>query len=212
MAKRLPDPTTNPAGPGFASTKFTDLYDYKSHNLSNGITIAVEGNAHVWELHVIYNDFIYDDAIVGTLVRYLRSLRGPINAAEIVIPQHSKPKNGVIDASVGTIAAGQTGETLVITDWLSIGSAHLVPGDFVQLSDSSRKLYEVHEVNYSANTNNGTLTLTLYPNLAAPTLGSDKLIVEPVFQGKLTTKKLTLNVTPDGIVKGFTTTYRESIE
>jgi len=159
---------TLPTGPGFTKADLRPEEKYMSSNLNDLTTQTVQVVDPVWLVDVSYPELTISEA--RELIPFLFGLKGKQTQFEVILPQYKAPRAGSIDASACSVAAGQTGNQLVITDWdLALRTGNPQPGDIFKLS-GSKKVYMVQAVDTTVG---NQLTITTYPSLITPTLVSD---------------------------------------
>lgn len=145
---RLPDPTTNPEGPGFQSLSFLDNAPGMMHPLNDGSSIWVGFSGNYWTITIGYNSLQFSEG--ETLVAFLLGLKGGFTNFYVQLPNLVAPKTGPWDETtstkiaLGEIALGTTDDTIVIDDWSTRGGSISV-GDALKFTNSN-KIYIVTSV------------------------------------------------------------------
>lgn len=206
MSIRLPDPFVYPGlVPGFLSAPLVDNEPILQDTLPNGTVLEVESSTQYWSIAITYPELYEQEfRIINSAILQAKAGDGRIDVA---LPQFLTYRvQG--DMSTTTIAAGQTGSSLVIGNWTATGLPFV--GDLFKLTNG-RKVYKITSV--EVDTVNKTLTLGVYPKLMAQTTGVEK----PEFNNILFSMKLvnrassteTLNV--DGLYEDVVIALREAL-
>lgn len=206
---RLPDPTTNPKGPGFTQASLTPNYPGMHQTLNSASVVSVQVGGTYWEISVTYPDMTA--AEIQPLHLFLLGLQGAFTPFEIQLPQHANPMGGALTAPQQGIVQAASGDTIVIHNWDNVGG-DIVAGDMIKLSNGN-KIYTVLSTSYVAGgANFGEKTLKLNFSLAKAVTSVDKL--EPnniLFRVKIKGESPTITLGNNGLYRGFTLSVRESL-
>lgn len=207
MPTRLPDPFTHPnIAPGFLTAPLVDNEPIFQDALPNGRVLELTAAAHFWSCTITYPDLLENEfRLVNSAVQKAKTGDGVI---QLALPQFLNLRvTG--DTETTSIAAEQTGSTLVITGAQNLTGNPYV-GDLFQLKGEP-KVYKITSVSRSSD--NRTLTLGLYPNLVRPTLTTDKPEFNNIlFNMKLSNRSgLSENPNADGLYTGVSLQLRESL-
>lgn len=202
---RLPDPFTSASAPGFSEGRLNDIDPVILDEMSDGSVLRTYGAAQFWTIDLSYPDLFEEEyAIIMTALMEAKRTRDTI---DVLLPQHEKFRVSG-DTSLCNIAAGQGGSEVVITGFSNLtGKPHT--GDLFKLSGYS-KVYKITSVLVAGD----VLTLTVYPNLAHETDGSEKPIFNGIlFEMTLANDKLPEeNPSTDGMYRGVEISLREQID
>lgn len=202
---RLPDPFTNPdIAQGFTSARLVDNDPVIRDELPNGAVKEVKVSAQYWGIEITYPDLYPEEFMF--LDSFIKECKRTGGYIEVLLPQY-EPLRVSGNTSLVTIASGQRGSTIVMTNTSGLRGLPK-PGDLFKLTTGT-KVYKITSVASTAS----TMTLTLYPDLFLTTNGSDK----PIFNGILFRTKMASgetiddNINPDGVYTGVSLKLRESL-
>jgi hypothetical protein len=142
---RLPDPSTDPQGPGFLSAYLMDNSPGTIHRLNTGATLGVKYAGNYWTINISWPELFPEEA--ENLFPFLYSVSGGFEQFYVQLPQHAYPKTGAWDTSTnnfvakGNISIGPTADTIIIPQWSTRGG-DLSPLDTIKF-DNSNKVYMV---------------------------------------------------------------------
>ena len=203
---RLPDPTTNPPGPGFTAVALTNNAQGTVHALNTGATISVRYAGSYWTFSITYPELFPDEA--RTIIPLLNSLSSGFENIYVQLPQHVYPKNGPIPRSyAGSIALDPSREdSIIVSNWIS--DFEFEPGDMIKF-DNSNKVYMVTWVtNVDAATRNIRLHDLIIEKGKIPAAGFElgELLFRVRMEGGITSQ-----LTNRGLYDGLTVKFRENI-
>jgi len=203
---RLPDPFTDTIAPGFVGARLTDNSPTIYDEMPNGRVLRVKSSAQFWSLELPYPELFYEE--YAYLSSFLAEVQRTGGTIDVLLPHYENFRiNG--DTSLCSIPSGQKGSTLLINGISNLTGRPNI-GDLFKLSEGT-KVYKI--TGYVVDTLTDTATLSLYPDLAHTTTGSEK----PVFNGVLLTMVLQDDNLPtedpdvDGLYRGFQINLREQI-
>lgn len=205
MAIRLPDPYTNPGeAPGFTNAPLTDNQPIIQDAMPDGRLLQQKSAAQFWSMKISYPELF--DMEYRLISSAINEAKRTDDFIEIVLPQHvSYRVQG--DESKASIAAGQKGSSLVITNTSGL-TGFPYPGDLFKLSTHA-KVYKITSVDVSTP---NQMTINLYPDLFIDTDGSEKPVFNDIkFQVKLSNRTIMEDVSVDGLYTGITYDFRESL-
>lgn len=202
---RLPDPFTNPEyALGFQKAVVIDNDPMTRDELPNGKVNEVKMQAQYWGLQISYPDLF--EAEFSFLDAFILEYKRTGGYIDVLLPQYEKFRVRGATTAV-TIPAGLSGSTIILDNiGALIGKPN--PGDLFKLN-AYPKVYKITSVV----TTSSRWTLTVYPDLANTTNGSEK----PVFNGILFRTKLMngdsfqSDLTVDGVYTGVSLDLRESL-
>lgn len=205
---RLPDPSTNPAGPGWASQSLGETVPAQSDSLNGGSVVAVYQGGNYWKLNLTYNSMPIEDYTV--LGNFISQLRGPATPFYVQLPQYINPKTG---AWTGTgIALGEGNITKISSDTIRVDSkaslgGSLTAGDMLKLSINDR-IYKVIQVTEGATYFDYKLNAIIEGTVDGLTyLEPNDIKFKMVLQGD----KPTENIDSSGLVQGFSLSLRGTV-
>lgn len=206
---RLPDPTTNPKGPGFTQASLTPNYPGMHQTLNSASVVSVQVGGTYWEISVTYPDMTPEE--IKPLHLFLLGLQGAFTPFEIQLPQHANPASGALTAPQQGVVQAASGDTLVIHNWDNVGG-NVTAGDMIKLSNGN-KIYTVISDSYTAGgVKSGIKTLKLNFPLAQAVTSVDK--IEPnniLFRVKIKGESPTITLGTNGLYRGFSLAVRESL-
>ena len=165
--KRLPDPATTPAGPGFLSASITDNVAGLVHTLNNGSTVAVQYAGNYWTISIEY--YALNRQELSSLMPFLCSVAGGFTPFYIQLPMFINPASGAWDISTatkraeGAVSLGATDRQVVIPAWNTRGGT-LAAGDMIKFTNSN-KIYMVQHASLVSN----VMTIDLHCPILDPT-------------------------------------------
>ena len=205
---QLPDPTTTPVGPGWASQTIYDTAPVQSTALNGGSTIAVYQGGNYWNISLSYNSMLpetYNDLGV-----FINSLQGSASRFYVRLPDRANPKSGAWVGSGPQLGEGLITQfnatTIQVSNRDSLGGT-LVPGDYLKLSGNDR-IYRVQEVT------NVATSLRIKLHCVIDSQIDETTYLEPneiKFKCTLAGDKPQEEVTNSGLVQGFTLALRGTI-
>lgn len=207
---RIPDPTTNPKGPGFTQASVLPVYPGMQHVLNSSSVVSVQVGGTYWEISVTFPDMTADEFL--PLDIFLAGLQGAFSPFEIQLPQFANPKNGALTTPLAGVLQAAAGDTLVIYNWDNIGGS-IVAGDMLKLSNSN-KIYRILSTSIVVGgVNSGVATIKLNFPLAKAVTTIDKIQPNNIlFRVKLKSSDVPAsNLGSNGLYKGFALGMRESI-
>lgn len=141
---RLPDPTTNPSGPGFISQQLLDNTPGMMHNLNHGGSVSVKFSGSYWTINIGYPQLTITEA--STIMPFIYSLQGGFTNFYIQLPTMANPKTGAWGATgivAGDVYPGSVSNEIDISNWSLRGSGNeLSVGDMLKLSNHN-KIYMI---------------------------------------------------------------------
>lgn len=205
MPIRLPDPFTHPGlAPGFLSAPLVDNEPILQDELPNGEVLEVSTSTQFWSLNITYPDLLEDEyRLISSTINLAKSTDGII---QVALPQYLNLRV-LGDGNTASIASGQAGHEIKITNISGLTGRPYV-GDLFQLAGKP-KVYKITAVTISGD----TMTLGIYPNLAATTDGNEK----PEFNNILFNMKLrnrngiSENLNADGLYQDVNISLREAL-
>lgn len=206
---RLPDPTTNPKGPGFTQASLTPNYPGMHQTLNSASVVSVQVGGTYWEISVNYPDMTPEE--IKPLHLFLLGLQGAFTPFEIQLPQHANPAGGALTSPQLGILQASSGDTVVIHNWDNVGG-DLVAGDMIKFSNGN-KIYTILSTSYVAGgVEFGVMTLKLNFSLYKSVSSVDKM--EPnniLFRVKIKGETPSIILGNNGLYRGFTLSVRESL-
>lgn len=209
--QRLPDPHTNPAGPGFISVSLADNSPGTLHDLNTGASIAVKFAGNYWTMSVGIPELFPEEA--DTIYPFLSAVSGGFENFYIQLPQYRNPKSGQWNIGTnaliakGAITIGPTADTIVIPSWSTRGGNYSI-GDMLKF-DNSNKIYQVRNTSLVAN----TMTIRLNCHILQPTLIASAGF-EPndiKFRVRMTGGPISPQLTTRGLYEAMTINLKENI-
>lgn len=145
--ERLPDPNTNPAGPGFITQRFIDNTPGMIHDLNSGASISVSFAGNYWTLDIAYPELTIPEG--NSLLPFLYGLQGPFSNFYVQLADKANPRTGAWVTDTNTdIAKGEmtleSSRVVRVPEWSTRGG-ELSPGDLIKF-DGSNKIYMVVSV------------------------------------------------------------------
>ena len=205
---RLPDPTTTPAGPGWASQSLGETVPVQSQSLNGGSVVAVYQGGNYWKLNLTYNSMpIEDYSVIGN---FISRLRGPATPFYVQLPQYINPKTGAWTGTGVALGQGnitlQAADTIRVEDKASLGGT-LTAGDMLKLSLNDR-IYKVINVAEGTTYFDYQLNSVIDGTVDALTfLEPNDIKFKMVLQGD----KPTENIDSSGLVQGFSLSLRGTV-
>lgn len=209
--KRLPDPTTAPAGPGFSDVTLSDNSTGLTHQLNNGVTVAVQYAGNFWTINISYPQLTTSEASV--IMPFLNSCIGGFQNFYVQLPMFVNPKTGAWDISTaakraeGAITLGSSDRQVVISNWSSRGG-NLSAGDMIKFTNSN-KIYMIETASLVSNVMTLTLHCPLLEPAKIPTAG-----LEPngiMFKVRCTNTQMPFQWQNSGLLASFNIALVESI-
>jgi hypothetical protein len=150
---RLPDPTTNPQGPGFVSVSLTNNSPGVSHRLNTGGSIGVQFSGDYWSISIGYPELTIAQGDI--LLPYLYSVSGGFRNFYVAIPGKTIPKTGAWNVSSAALRAEgaitlTSPRELTIPSWSTRGG-DLSAGDAIKFTNSN-KIYLITSTTLVSNT------------------------------------------------------------
>lgn len=199
--QRLPDPTTNPTGPGFTTAGLSDEATGLVHQLNNGSIVSVQYAGNFWNITITYPQLTTAEASV--IMPFLNSVLGGFVNFYVQLPMFINPRTGAWDIATaakraeGAITLGSTDRQIIISNWSSRGG-NLSPGDMIKFTNSN-KIYQVQTVSLVSN--------VMTVNLHCPIIEPSKVAtsgLEPndiKFRVKLQAKQLSFTWNTSGLIE-----------
>lgn len=159
----LPDPTTNPTGPGFVSQSIIDNSPGMVHPLNHGGTISVKFSGSYWTIDIAYPELTIAEAT--PLMGFLYSLQGTFTNFYIQLPTHTEPSTGTwVGIFGGVLATGAKSNQIDIFDYNTRDIANnFTIGDMLKLTNSN-KIYMITNTELVGS----TMTLTFNSDVVNP--------------------------------------------
>ena len=207
---RLPDPTTNPAGPGFVSQSLQPIKAGLSHELNTGGTISVEYAGSYFTIDISYPELTIEEA--STFFPMLAYLTGGFTNFYVQLPTHVNPKTGAWSTGTnaliakGEISLGAKNNEIVITNWSSRGG-DLSVGDAIKF-DNSNKIYLVSYTSITSNVKTVGLHCAILERQKVPTAGLEPNNIK--FRVRMPQLQLP-RITARGVYEAFSISLRENI-
>jgi len=205
---QLPDPTTTPVGPGWASQTIYDIAPVQSTELNGGSTIAVYQGGNYWNISLSYNSMLPET--YNELGVFLSSLQGSASRFYVRFPDRANPKNGAWVGSGPQLGQGLitkiNAQTIEVANRTSLGGT-LVAGDYLKLSGNDRiyKVIKVENVSTS-------VRYTLHCVIDSPIDNTTELEPNEIkFKCVLVGDKPREEVTASGLVQGFSLALRGTV-
>lgn len=207
---RLPDPVTNPAGPGFVTQQLVDNTPGMQHPLNNGGSVGIIFAGQYWEINIGYPQLTPSE--MSALMPFLYSLRGGFTNFYIQLPTYVNPQTGAWTTSTDALVA-KNSITLVNPNTISIPSWSLRGGD-VSVGDMLKfsnmpKIYMVTETSLDLG---DVKTITLNADVAwdylIPTASLEMNDIK--FKVRLKGAAPSPSLTADGLYEAFSLSLREN--
>jgi hypothetical protein len=142
---RLPDPTTNPAGPGFVAVSLQDNKPGLLHELNDGTTVSVSYAGSYFTINISYPELTVAQA--SSFFPTIAYLTGGFSNFYVQLPQYVNPSTGAWATgnntliAKGNISIGSRPNEIVIPNWSTRGGDYTA-GSMLKF-DNSKKLYLV---------------------------------------------------------------------
>ncbi|BAV81291.1 hypothetical protein [Vibrio phage VCPH] len=201
---RLPDPFTLSVAPGFSEARLSEVDPKLRDEMADGSVLKTQGASQYWKLDITYPDLFADEFAI--IMSALMEAKRTGDTIDVLLPQHENFRvTG--DTTLCNIASGQKGSQVVITGFSNLTGQPAI-GDLFKLSGYS-KVYKITTVQVAGD----NLTLTVYPDLAHETDGSEKPVFnEVLFEMILSNDQLPEeNPSTDGLYRGVEFSLREQI-
>lgn len=201
---RLPDPFTLNVAPGFSEARLNEVDPKIRDEMPDGSVLKTTGAAQYWTLDIAYPDLFAEEFAI--IMSALMEAKRTNSTIDVLLPQYENFRvTG--DTSLCNVAPGQKGSTVVITGFSNL-TGRPFTNDLFKLSGYS-KVYKITSVVVAGD----NLTLTVYPELAHETDGSEKPIFnEILFEMSLAKDQLPEeNPSTDGLYRGVEISLREQI-
>lgn len=145
--KRLPDPTTAPAGPGYLSVSLTDNTTGLVHALNNGGSVSVQYAGNYWTINIGYYSLNLTEA--ATIIPFMNSVSGGFVNFYVQLPMYVNPKTGAWDQSTAakrregaiSIVSNSEQKKVLISGW-NLAGGNISAGDMIKFTNSN-KIYQV---------------------------------------------------------------------
>jgi len=191
---QLPDPTTTPVGPGWASQTIYDIAPVQSTELNGGSTIAVYQGGNYWNISLSYNSMLPET--YNELGVFLSSLQGSASRFYVRFPD--RLGQGLITKI--------NAQTIEVANRASLGGT-LVAGDYLKLSGNDR-IYKVIKVENIST----SVRYTLHCVIDSPIDNTTELEPNEIkFKCVLVGDKPREEVTASGLVQGFSLALRGTV-
>ena len=207
---RLPDPTTNPAGPGFVSQQILDNTPGMIHNLNHGGSVSVKFSGSYWTIDIGYPQLTIAEA--STIMPFIYSLQGAFTNFYVQLPTMANPQTGAWSTtgiSAGDVALGATSNKIDISNWALRGSGNdLSIGDMLKLSNHN-KIYMITNLELLAD----VMTVTFNCDILDTTQVSSATI-EPndiKFRVRQKSNAPAFALTPEGLYNSISLSLRENV-
>lgn len=205
---QLPDPTTTPVGPGWASQRIYDTAPVQSTALNGGSTIAVYQGGNYWNISLTYNSML--PSTYEQLGAFFSSLQGAASRFYVRLPDKANPKTGPWVGTGTQLGLGRISKindtTIEVADKATLGGT-LSVGDYLKLSGNDR-IYRVVKVE----DNGSAVRYTFHCVIDSPIDNSTELEPNDIkFKCVLTSDKPAEEVNASGLVQGFTLTLRGTV-
>lgn len=204
---RLPDPTTNPAGPGFTSIGLTNIATGMSHRLNNGGLVSVQFAGNYWTITIGFPELTPSQAL--TILPFLESVGGGFTDFYIQLPTHINPSSGLWDVSTSTKRC--EGDITLVTErsfsvsaWDTRGG-NLSPGDLIKFTNSN-KIYRVLYTTLVSNIFTATLSSPIISNLTTAGLEPNSIKFKVKMPGFVSPQ-----ITKRGVYDAFSIVLEENI-
>ena len=214
LLARLPDPNTNPQGPGFASQQLMDNSPGMVHPLNNGGTIGVKFSGNYWTIDIGYPTLTIEEAT--PLMSFIYSLGGTFSNFTVQLPTLANPKTGAWGATALTASdvfqtTNMDSNQLGINNWHNRGLGNeLNVGDLICLSNHSK----VYMIVGTSLENSGTrMILKLNCDVVSKEAVAAAALVtnDIVFKVRLkSSTPPTFTLTPDGLYGSITLSVKEN--
>ncbi len=205
MAIRLPDPFTHPdEAPGFLKAPLVDNEPILQDELPNGKVLQTKSSAQFWSVNITYPDlYELEYKLVSSAINEAKRTGDTL---EIVLPQYVNFRV-LGDLTATSIAAGQKGSTLEITNIAGIQGAPYL-GDLFKLS-THPKVYKITGFQRSGD----KISLNIYPDLFIETTGHEKPVFNaiPLQVKQMGRSSTTEDINADGMYEGISYSFRESL-
>lgn len=206
---RLPDPATNPAGPGFVSLTIHNDSPGMMQRLNDGSTISIRFGGDAWEFNIGFPELTIVEA--KAIQPFLMS-HGPFETFYIQIPTAIEPASGAWDVSTillraeGSLTMGATAFEVNIPAYSTRGGT-LEAGDYLKFTNIN-KIYLITATELNADVLTMTLHSEIQDTVAIITAGLEPNDIRfRVRQEK--TPNFSLNT--EGLYAAFTIKLRENI-
>jgi hypothetical protein len=206
---RLPDPTTNPAGPGFVSQQILDNTPGMMHNLNHGGSVSVKFSGSYWTIDIGYPQLTISQA--NTIIPFIYSLQGGFTNFYVQLPTMANPQTGAWVSNgivAGNVSMGTNSNQLSIANWSTRGTGNeLNPGDMLKLTNHN-KIYMITNTSLTAD----IMTLTLNCDVLDPTQVAVASIQPNDIKFRVRQKGAApgFSLTPEGLYNAFSLSLREN--
>lgn len=205
---RLPDPTTNPQGPGFSAQVLTNNKQGMSNRLNNGGIIAVRFSGDYWSIGISYPELTIAQA--ATILPFLESVSGGFTDFYVQLPTNIHPVTGIWNE--GTAVLRCEGALVKLSDtsfsvasWSTRGG-DVNAGDLLKFSNSN-KIYKVTSTTLVSNTKTVFLNSPIISNISSAGLELNYVKIKVRMPGNFTSPQITSR----GVYDAFSITLEENI-
>lgn len=206
---QLPDPSTTPEGPGWASQAIFDTAPGQSNDLNGGSTVSVYQGGNYWNISLNYNSMPID--MYTNLGTFISSLRGSATSFYVSLPDKANPKAGpwATDTSdqigLGKITKTSS-DSILVNDRTLLGGV-LSVGDYLKLSTNDR-IYRINKVDVVGN----TVTYKFHCLIEGRVDALTYLVPNDIkFKCVLKGEKPREEINTSGLVQGFTLSLKSTV-
>lgn len=207
---RLPDPTTNPVGPGWATQTLRSVSSEMSTAMNSAFDVVVYQGGDYWEITLNYNALPITE--FNQIFPFLTSLKGKFTKFYVQLPNIVNPASGAWTGTGAALGQGNiiqdSASSIVIASASSLGGS-LAVGDYVKLSNSD-KIYLVTSHDYDGVLDQ--LSLGFHCEIEKDTDALTYLEPNDIkFRVNLQSEMPSYQLNGDGIVQPITLTLKEQV-
>lgn len=205
----LPDPSTDPSGPGFTSLSIKNDSPGMSQKLNSGATISVRFAGSAWILSIGFPQL---NIVEGkTIIPFLEGI-GVFDNFYVRVPTATQPASGAWDVSTllkraeGYLVLGSTARKFDIPDY-SIRGGTLAVGDYIKFTNMN-KIYLITGMDLNVDVMSVTLNSEITNTSLIASAGLEPNDIK--FRVKQTSMP-EFNLNTEGLYASFNITLRENI-